>query len=134
MIGDPTAEHYGRGPAHPLAIGPTGGVQESAGVARIEQSIRIILGTQRGERIMRPDFGADLASLAFAANTADTANLARHLVETALARWEPRIEVVAVEVINLVDDATLVVTVAYRLVGTTDVRRVVTAVPTEVAG
>ena len=54
MFGEATAEHYGRGPAHPLAIGPTGGVQESAGVARVEQSIRIILGTQHGERMMRP--------------------------------------------------------------------------------
>jgi uncharacterized protein len=134
MIGDATAEHYGRGPAHPLAIGPTGGVQESAGVARVEQSIRIILGTQHGERIMRPDFGADLASLAFAANTTDAANLARHLVETALARWEPRIEVVDVEVANRVAASTLVVTVAYRLVGAADVRHVVTAVPLEVAG
>jgi len=134
MFGEATAEHYGRGPAHPLAIGPTGGVQESAGVARVEQSIRIILGTQHGERIMRPDFGADLATLAFAANTADTANLARHLVETALARWEPRIEVVDVEVVNAVAASTLVVTVGYRLVGATDVRRVVTAVPLEVAG
>jgi phage baseplate assembly protein W len=134
MTGDPTAEYYGRGPAHPLAIGPTGGVQESSGFARVEQSIRIILGTQHGERIMRPDFGADLASLAFAGNTSDTGNLARHLVETALSRWEPRIEVVDVQVAAVVDAATLVVTVAYRLVGAADVRRVVMAVPTEVAG
>lgn len=127
-----TDDHYGRGAAFPLALTPTGGVREAAGVARIEQSIRIILGTQHGERIMRPDFGANLSSLAFAANTPGTANLARHLVETALARWEPRIEVLDVDVINVLGEAALVITVSYRLLGTPEVRSLVQPVSLEV--
>ena len=126
-------EYYGRGAAHPLALGPTGGIREAAGVARIEQSIRIILGTQHGERVMRPDFGADLRSLAFAANTPGTANLARHLVETALARWEPRIEVLDVDVVNDLSQNALLVGVSYRIRGTEDVRALVQPVSLEVA-
>jgi phage baseplate assembly protein W len=127
-----TAEYYGRGAAHPLALNPTGVVREAAGAARIEQSIRIILGTQHGERIMRPDFGANLRSLAFAANTPGTANLARHLVETALARWEPRIEVLDVEVANDLDENALVIGVSYRIRGAQDVRSLVQPVTLEV--
>jgi phage baseplate assembly protein W len=118
--------------AHPLALTPTGGVREAAGVARIEQSIRIILGTQHGERIMRPDFGANLRSLAFAANTPGTANLARHLVETALVRWEPRIEVLDVAVATDLVENALVVGVSYRIVGTQDVRGLAQTVSLEV--
>lgn len=125
------ADHYGRGAAYPLALSPTGGVAEAAGVARIEQSIRIILGTQHGERVMRPDFGANLRSLGFAANTPDTADLARHLVQTALARWEPRIDVVDVEVRNERAGAALVIIVGYRVIGTQDVRSLVQAVSLE---
>src|SRR5689334_6758845 len=128
MAGD----HYGRGAAHPLALTPTGGVREAAGVALIEQSIRIILGTQHGERIMRPDFGANLAALAFAANTPATANLAQHLVESALARWEPRIEVLDVDVTNDLAEAALVITVTYRVVGSSDVRDLVQPVSLDV--
>lgn len=127
-----TTDFYGRGAAHPLALNATGGVAEAAGLARIEQSIRIILGTQHGERIMRPDFGANLRSLAFADNTPGTANLARHLVETALSRWEPRIEVLDVEVATDLVENALVIGVSYRIVGTQDVRGLTQTVPLEV--
>jgi hypothetical protein len=127
-----TTDYYGRGMAFPLALGPTGGVREAEGVARIEQSIRIILGTQHGERVMRPDFGADLRSLTFAANTPETANLTRHLVETALARWEPRVEVLEVEVRNVLAEAALVITVSYRVLGTQDAHSLVQRVSLEV--
>ena len=91
-------ELLARGAAHPVRIGGSGGVTEAVGSDKIEQSIRVILGTQHGERVMRPTFGANLASLAFAPNDAATANLARYLVETGLTRWEPRIELVGVDV------------------------------------
>jgi phage baseplate assembly protein W len=62
----------------------------------VEEAIRIILLTQKGERVMRPEFGSDLHRLAFAPNDAGTAGLARRYVQEALARWEPRIEVTQV--------------------------------------
>lgn len=107
----------GRGLSHPLAIGP-GGLAEAAGVDKIEQSIRIILGTQHGERVMRPTFGANLASLVFAPNDAATANLARHYIESSLSRWEPRISVLSVAVVNDLAVGALVITVEYRITST----------------
>ena len=103
-------EHLGRGMAfhtwtaadgRTLAsarIGPRGGIEEAAGVAKIEQSIRIILGTAHGERAMRPTFGCNLRSLVFAPDNDATANLARQYVLDGLTRWEPRIEVIDVVV------------------------------------
>jgi len=63
----------------------------------VEEAIRIILLTQKGERVMRPEFGSDLHRLVFAPNDAATAGLARRYVQEALARWEPRIEVMEVK-------------------------------------
>jgi uncharacterized protein len=120
-----TTELYGRGTTFPLAIGPTGGVRQSTGIERVEESIRVILGTQHGERVMRPTFGCNLKSLAFAPNGAGTANLARHYVETGLREWEPRIEVVEVAVANDRERGALVVTVNYRLKAATGVHSVV---------
>jgi phage baseplate assembly protein W len=107
-------EIHGRGLAYPLQVGVTG-LAESAGVARLEESIRLILGTQYGERLMRPDFGANLKSLAFAPNNATTASLASYYVSEALARWEPRIEVLDVLVTNNAEVAQLEIEIRYRL-------------------
>jgi phage baseplate assembly protein W len=109
-----TDEVLGRGLAFPLRISGTG-LAESAAVARVEESIRIILGTQYGERLMRPGFGANLKSLVFAPNDATTASLARYYVTDALARWEQRIDVLEVVVTNDVEAAALVIEVRYRL-------------------
>ncbi|MCX5328344.1 MULTISPECIES: GPW/gp25 family protein [unclassified Streptomyces] len=113
---------YGRGLTHPFRLGVTG-LSQSEGVRKVEESIRIILGTQHGQRVMRPSFGCDLAALAFAPNNATTANLARYYVADGLARWEPRIEVLDVGVDSA--DAQLIITITYRLRATQDVHNLV---------
>lgn len=45
---------------------------------------------------MRPDYGCDLLSLAFAPNDETTAGLAIHYVRRAVERFEPRVRVLAV--------------------------------------
>lgn len=93
-------DHLGRGLAVPLRLDGRGSTQMSGGRRKVRESIRTILGTHPGERLMRPDFGCRLKSLVFAPNNGATANLARHHVEQALRRWEPRIEVQSVDVTN----------------------------------
>jgi phage baseplate assembly protein W len=104
----------GRGLAHPVQVGAHG-LAESAGVARVEESIRIILATRHGERLMRPQFGANLSTLVFAPNNATTASLATFYVTEALTRWEPRIEVLDVLVTNDLEVAALLIEIHYRL-------------------
>jgi phage baseplate assembly protein W len=62
----------------------------------VKQSIRIILSTAKGERVMRPDFGCGLHELVFAPNDAATRGMAEHYVREALLLWEPRIDVLQV--------------------------------------
>ncbi|WP_248962842.1 GPW/gp25 family protein [Sphaerisporangium perillae] len=114
----------GRGPAFPMRLG-VAGLAESTGVAKVEESIRIILGTQHGERVMRPRFGCNLKTLAFAPNNGSTADLARYYVTEGLAQWEPRIEVLDVEVANDNVRARLLIDIRYRLRATRDVRNLV---------
>ena len=65
-------------------------------MARYEESIRqaiwIILGTAKGERVMRPDFGCGIHDLVFAVNSAGTAGRVAGEVRRALIQWEPRID------------------------------------------
>jgi phage baseplate assembly protein W len=62
----------------------------------VKQSIRIILSTAKGERVMRPDFGCGIHELVFAPNDAATRGMAEHYVREALLLWEPRIDVLQV--------------------------------------
>lgn len=115
---------YGSGLAFPVQPG-TAGLAQAAGPAKVEQSIRIILGTQYGERVMRPRFGSNLKSLVFAPNNASTANLARYYVSAALAQWEPRIDVLDVTVTSDNSGGALQIDVQYQLRVTGDVHNLV---------
>ncbi|HEX7119493.1 MAG TPA: GPW/gp25 family protein [Longimicrobiales bacterium] len=64
--------------------------------AKIREAILIVLGTARGERVMRPDFGSRLRELVFAPLNSNTRALAARYVTEALTAWEPRIDVLRV--------------------------------------
>ncbi len=108
----------GKGLAFPLRTTPRGGLAASGQDQKIRESIRIILGTQVGERVMRPDFGSNVKSLVFAPNTLATASLARHYVEEALTRWEPRITLEDIAVRNDLANGALVIDIRYRIAAT----------------
>jgi phage baseplate assembly protein W len=63
----------------------------------VHQSILLIMRTAPGERVMRPNFGAGLSKLAFEPLGSTTASLVRQQVTQALTRFEPRIDVLAVD-------------------------------------
>jgi phage baseplate assembly protein W len=86
----------GRGWTFPVGPGGGGGVALSEGHGEIEESIRIILGTAQGERVMRPTFGCRIHELVFAPTIDETVGLAERYVREALAMWEPRIDVESV--------------------------------------
>jgi uncharacterized protein len=62
----------GKGFAYPMRLSPAGGVAQSRHTQKIQESIRVILGTQHGERLMRPTFGSNLKRLLFAPNSRAT--------------------------------------------------------------
>jgi phage baseplate assembly protein W len=105
----------GRGWAFPVAAG-SHDVAMAAYVDDVRQSVRIILGTNYGERAMRPDFGAGLGDFVFAPITSTTRGLVRHRVEQALVLWEPRIDQIAVSVRQgRAVDRELLIDVDYRV-------------------
>lgn len=119
-------EYLGKGWRFPVAINLTGGVSSSAYEENVRESIFIILGTAPGERIKRPEFGCEIHELMFAPNNSVTAALARHYVEEALIKWEPRIEVLEVFTHSSPDEPNrLNVRIHYLILDTNDQRNVV---------
>lgn len=83
----------GTGIRFPVQFNDRGGIAVSEDEEKIAQSIRIILSTAKGERVMRPDFGCDIHEFAFASMDRTTCTMVESAVREALVLWEPRIEV-----------------------------------------
>ncbi|MDC1220080.1 GPW/gp25 family protein [bacterium] len=64
----------------------------------IVQSLRLILLTSYGERVMRPDFGSNLALINFRSMDGNTVNELRTYVEQSVLRFEPRVTLHNVDV------------------------------------
>jgi len=93
---EPGLDFLGKGLRFPFAFQRrSGGAQVSTATssnhAHIHESIRQILGTRKGERLMRPDFGTRLHELVFEPNDQLLYGLLRHEVIEALEQWEPRV-------------------------------------------
>lgn len=85
------SDYIGAGFAFPLQVNVQGGIQLSAASPNIKESIMIILRTNLGERVYRPNFGSRLSELVFEPLNTQTLLLIRLYVEEALEMWEPRI-------------------------------------------
>jgi phage baseplate assembly protein W len=85
----------GQGLHFPLEV-VGGRLQCSQGERKIEESIRLILGTAQGERVMRPEFGCGAHDLVFAPHGSATLARVEDRVRQALVLNEPRIDVLEV--------------------------------------
>ena len=90
-----TTDFLGSGWKFPVAVA-NGSIVASEGEEKIRESILIILGTSKGERVMRPEFGCGINDLVFEVNSTATTTLVAFHVKEALQKWEPRIEVLNV--------------------------------------
>jgi phage baseplate assembly protein W len=88
-------DFLGRGWKYPISI-ENGKIAFSEGEDSIRESILIILGTGKGERIMRPDFGCEINERIFSPNDTQTVTLLEFDIKEALMKWEQRIEVLDV--------------------------------------
>ena len=96
----------------------TGQIISNAGASRLHQSIFLILSTAIGERFLVPDFGSNLHKRIFEQNDYILRDLIQLDVKQALAKWEPRIEVISVEVQSESEGNTLPVNISYRIKST----------------
>ena len=121
-----STDFIGAGWAFPVSTDATGGVALVTREREIEQAIRLILGTARGERPMRPEFGCRIHDHVFGPANAATAGQIAYDVREALERWEPRISVEDVGVgYDRIEQGRVLVDIGYVILGTNDPRNLV---------
>ena len=116
----------GKGIAFPLRVTNRGNLALSTEERSIDESMRIIIGTAPGERVMRPDFGCRVHELIFHPNNHNTASQASYYVEEALIKWEPRIRDIKVDAYpDPSADNVLQLSISYRVISTNHVGNMV---------
>ena len=121
----------GSGIAFPLRVDARGGLALAHEDDDVREAISVILGTAPGERPMRPEFGCGIHDYVFESVDAYLVGRLEQEVRIALDRWEPRIEVMTVELSvertsngGLLNDL-VVIDIGYRLRATSDSRNLV---------
>jgi phage baseplate assembly protein W len=106
-------DFLGRGVRFPFQFNVIGATDTSMTVGvsekydHINESIRQIIGTSPGERVMLPEFGSRLRELLFEPNNDVLKSLAKVYVADAIRRWEKRVILKKVQIDNDPDQGLL---------------------------
>ena len=95
--------------------GPTGFNSTYSTTDQIKSNLINLLLTNKGERIMNPQFGADLKTVLFEGITEDTSTIIRNLISTNVAIFVPEVTITNVFITKSEDYNTISVTVQYRI-------------------
>jgi len=116
----------GTGWSFPVRVGSSGGIALSSHEANIEESVRLILGTAVGERVMEPEYGCHIHDYVFHPNNPNTASLVAFYAQQAISKLEPRvtdIDIIAAPDAN--SENVLNLSIKYKIIRDNELRNMV---------
>ena len=120
------ADFIGRGLSFPLGVDQAGALALTSGADDIAGSLRMVLMTAPGERLMRPQFGCAIWDLMFEPINPNTIGLMAEAVKDAVSQWEPRIDLEDVIIdVDQHDNGRVLIHLKYRIRSTNDQRNLV---------
>ena len=112
-------EFLGVGWKFPVKLDASGRFELSKYEEDIEESIRIILGTIPGERVMQPEFGCGIYEYVFSTINISNLALIEEEVKKALTLYELRIEIIKVKAYPDTNrDGVILIDIEYRVIST----------------
>ena len=116
-----TREFLGTGWSFPVRPDNEGKFEIAQYEESVRQSIWIILGTAKGERVMRPSFGCSIYDLVFEVNNDTTAGRITEAVREALLAFEPRVDLQDVQVHAEPQGEVMLISIDYEVRATNNV-------------
>lgn len=111
----------GKGPRFPMVPNNIKGVSMNEYLDRINQSLLILLSTNKGTRLMNPGWGSDLEKFRFDPLDNVLLDKIEYSIRESIRLWEPRITVTNLE-FNLdsmnIDNNILYISIYYKLINT----------------
>jgi uncharacterized protein len=111
-------EYIGTGWGFPPEFSKSkGGTRMADGVEDIRESLEILFTTARGERVMRPDYGADLSQYLFEPLDTTMRTYVRELVRDAILFHEPRIRLLDMKLETVDEEGRLQLELTFEIKG-----------------
>jgi phage baseplate assembly protein W len=121
-----TKEFLGKGWKFPVRLNQNLNISTSLYEENIVESIKIILGTRKGERVMRPEFGCGIHDFVFESINAVSLGHIELSITEALIRYEPRIELMNVDIsTDKIANGLLLISIHYRIISTNNTSNLV---------
>jgi phage baseplate assembly protein W len=122
-----TYNDYAIGISLPLQIGGTGFTQTYNTTDQIKSNIKNLLLTQKGERILQPEFGSGLHEILFDFNNDDIEGKIEDSINEAFEQWLPYVTVadIVVEQTDALKDRNRVnISLTFQVNGSADLNEV----------
>jgi phage baseplate assembly protein W len=109
----------GEGWKFPISLNDLNYIEMSKYEQNIKESIMIILGTRKNERVMRPDFGCGIHDFVFEVLSSSIIGHMRASITDALTRLEPRIVLLDINIsIDKSSNGILIIKISYIVIKT----------------
>jgi len=95
-----------------------GDIYKKTDAAAVKQSIKNLLLTNRNEKPYRPEFGGNLSGLLFSLADGNTGAEISKRIKSAIARYEPRAEILSLKVSSTPDLNVIFVLLEFRVIST----------------
>lgn len=82
----------------------------------VKDSIRNLILTDRGERLFQPDIGSDVRKMLFENITNATIELIKDLITTTINNYEPRVNLIGVDVLTSIDSLQVDVIITFNII------------------
>ena len=122
-----TYNDYAIGISLPLQIGGTGFIQTFNTTEQIKSNIKNLLLTQKGERVLQPEFGSGLHEILFDFNNDDIEGKIEDAINEAFEQWLPYVTIadIVVEQTDALKDRNQInISLKFQVNGSVDLNEV----------
>lgn len=81
----------------------------------VKEAIKNIILMDKGEKLFQPTFGGNIRAMLFELNSPATLKLIQEQIKSTINNYEPRVELIDVEVYSLIDDNKVAIKIIYAL-------------------
>ena len=111
----------GKGIRYPFTVSRTGGVLTNEYLDRVNQSLFILFETEKGSRLMQPQYGSNIKKYRFDPFDEILINKLEYEIRDCISIWEPRVIVDSIKFRTTPEDIdayTLYISIDYHIINT----------------
>ena len=86
----------------------------------VKESIKNLILTDKGERLFQPNVGCNIRSQLFENYTQQTVDIMKDLIRTTIVNYEPRCEIINIEISGEIDANEMTITITFAIINTTE--------------